>query len=117
MILDKLFGSAAAERVLLYIANYGDGYAAGIARTFGMSSSQVQKQLDKFEQSGILVQRAQGRMRLYTWNPRWPLRPELEALLESALSKVTVDEEEQFFLERRRPRIKGKKYELVSKRD
>ena len=40
-----LFGSKAAYQVLMYIECYGQGYAAKIAKTFGMSLSQVQNQL------------------------------------------------------------------------
>lgn len=113
MFLEKLVGSAAAERVLLYIFNYDEGYAAGIAQTFGLSHSQVQKQLDKFEQDGILVQQPKGRTRIYTWNPRWPLRRPLQDLLKEALFLLPEDIKAQYFHERRRPRRKGKRYELV----
>lgn len=112
MFLEKLFGSATAERVLLYMGSYDEGYAAAIARTFGLSASQVQKQLDKFEQDGILVQQPKGRARIYTWNPRWPLRRQLQALLSDALMLMPEDTKAKFFRERRRPRLKGKRYEL-----
>ncbi len=117
MLIEPLVGSAAAERVLLYLANYGDGYAAGIARTFGLSASQVQKQLDKLEQGGILVQQPKGRTRVYTWNPRWPLREPLLELLEAALAMTPEDAQKQYFRDRRRPRLKGKRYELVNPED
>jgi len=48
-----LFGSKAAYQVLMYLENYGQGYAAEIARTFGMSLSQVQNQLRKFLRSAL----------------------------------------------------------------
>jgi DNA-binding transcriptional ArsR family regulator len=35
-----------------------------------MPLSEVQKQLRKFEQVGILVSRLVGNSRIYTWNPR-----------------------------------------------
>ena len=49
-----LFGSKAAYQVLMYLENYNQGYASQISKTFGMSLSQTQKQLQKFEQLGML---------------------------------------------------------------
>ena len=46
--LETLTGGQAAARVLLYIENYGEGYANGIAKTYQMPVSEVQKQLKKF---------------------------------------------------------------------
>jgi len=113
-LIEPLVGNSTGAKVLLYLANYGDGYASGIARTFALSVSQVLKQLERFEQGGILVQRPLGRTRLYTWNPRWPLRQELQAMLQKALTRSSEYETQAFFRERRRPRLKGKPYELIS---
>lgn len=44
----------------MYIESYGKGYATKIAQTFGMSLSQVQNQLRKFEELGLLVSRKQA---------------------------------------------------------
>ncbi len=107
--LDALFGGKAATRVLLYIENYGQGYANGIARTFEMSSSEVLKQLNKFEEGGILVSRKLGNMRLYEFNPRDTALAQLKALLRETLDlgipKSTL---QKYFRERQRPRRKGK---------
>ena len=47
--LETLFAGKAAAKVLLFIENYGEGYASRIAKTFEMPVSEVQKQLTKFE--------------------------------------------------------------------
>ena len=52
-----LFGSESAYRVLMYLENYGKGYASEIARTFGISLNQAQNQLRKFEEVGLLISR------------------------------------------------------------
>ena len=75
--LETLFGGKAAARVLLFIENYGDGYASRIAKTYDMPLSEVQKQLTKFEQAGILISRMIGTSRVCTWNPRDPALIEL----------------------------------------
>jgi len=107
-MLQPLFASKAAERVLLYLENYGEGNATGIARTFACPLSVVQKQLFKFEQSGVLVSRLVGRTRLYSWNPRFALKKELRALLAGALALRPREEIRRYFRERRRPRRMGK---------
>lgn len=107
-MLEALLGNQTAERVLLYIANYGEGHTSGIAETFQLSKSQVQKQLIRLEASGILVGRSIGNLRMFQVNPRYPLKKELEALLEKALSLLPESEIEKHFRQRRRPRRTGK---------
>jgi hypothetical protein len=85
MTIETLFGGQAAAKVLLFIENYGEGYASAIARTFEMPVSEVQKQLKKFEQAGILVRRPVATSRMYTWNPRDPALNGLRQLLKSTL--------------------------------
>ena len=107
-VLEPIFASKAAERVLLYLENYGEGHAAGIARTFACPLSGVQKQLRKFELAGVLVCRPVGRTRLYAWNPRYALRIPLRALLLATLNLLSRDEIRRYYRERRRPRRAGK---------
>ena len=107
--LESLFGGKAATRVLLFIENYGEGYARGIARTFDMPVSEIQKQLAKFEIAGILVSRMVGNARMYAWNPRDPSLDGLRLLLRSTLhSGIPEADLEKFFRQRRRPRRAGK---------
>ena len=109
--LETLFGGKAAARVLLFIENYGDGYASRISRTFDMPLSEVQKQLKKFEEVGILVSRMVGTSRIYSWNPRDPaldgLRSLLRSTLESGIPEATL---RKYFRERQRPRRQGKAF-------
>ena len=46
-----------------------------------MPLSEVQKQLAKFEQAGIVVSRMVGSARMYTWNPRDRALESLRSLL------------------------------------
>jgi len=39
MVLETLFGGTTAARVLMYLHNYEEGYASGIAKTFGLPLS------------------------------------------------------------------------------
>lgn len=103
-----LFGNNVAEKCLLYIANYGEGYINGIAKTFKIAPSQVQKQLVRLEEGGILVSRKLGNSRMFSFNPRLAFKKELEALLERQLSLASKDDTQKFYRKRTRPRRTGK---------
>lgn len=108
-MIEGLFGSATAEKVLLYLAQYDEGYALGIARTFDdLPVSMVQRQLARLEAAGVLVSRLQGRTRVFTWSPRFAFRDELQALLRKALRLLPPADRQRYFAARRRPRRSGK---------
>ncbi len=97
-MLEGIFGNASAEKVLLYLEQYGEGYATAIARTFDdLSLHMAQRQLDRFERAGALVSTLKGRTRLYTWNPRYPFGPELRSLLAKALDLLPAAERRHLF--------------------
>lgn len=107
-MLESLLGNQTVEKVLLYVVNYGEGHTSGIAETFKLSKSQVQKQLIRLESGGILVGRNVGNLRMFQMNPRYPLKKEVEALLEKTLLLLPESETEKYFRQRRRPRRTGK---------
>lgn len=101
--LIALFGSKAAYLVLMYIENYGRGYAAEIAKTFEMSLSQAQNQLRKFEEASIFVSRREGSTRIYYFT-RSPVVDGLRQFLRSALERLPDATIEKFYRRRQRPR-------------
>ena len=103
-----LFGSKSAYQVLMYIECYGQGYAAKIAKVFGMSLSQAQNQLRKFEELGLLVSRKQGPTRIYCFN-RNPVADGLRTFLRSALESLPDASIRKYYRERQRPRRYGKR--------
>jgi DNA-binding transcriptional ArsR family regulator len=108
-MLEGLFGNATAEKVLLYLEQYEEGYAQGIANTFdGVSLSMVQRQLQRLERAGVVVSVLRGRTRLFRWNPRFVFLGELRQLLAKALRSLPAEERRRYFAQRRRPRRSGK---------
>ncbi len=107
-MIEALVGNNTAEKILLYITNYGEGYISGMAETFQISKSQVSKQLLRLENGGILVARTKGSVRIYTFNPRCFYKKELENLLQKILSQIPRDEIEKYYRQRQRPRRAGK---------
>ncbi len=108
-MLEGIFGNASAEKILLYMEQYGEGYATEIARSFdGLTLHMAQRQLERFERAGALVSSLRGRTRLYSWNARYPFNKELRALLAKALEALPAAERKRYFSQRRRPRRAGK---------
>jgi sugar-specific transcriptional regulator TrmB len=107
-MIEALLGNSTAEKVLLYITNYGDGHTSGIAETFEIPKSQVYKQLIRLEAEGLLVAQTKGNVRLFRLNPRLPYIKELEQLLKKVLSLAPRSEVEKHYRQRQRPRRTGK---------
>jgi DNA-binding transcriptional ArsR family regulator len=103
-----LFGSKAAYEVLMYLENYGKGYAAEIARAFDMSLSQAQNQLRKFEDLGLLVGRREGSSRMFYF-ARSPIADSLRVFLRENLDRLPDATIQRFYCQRRRPRRTGKR--------
>lgn len=106
--LAGLFGSKSAYQVLMYLENYEHGYASQIAKTFGLSLSQVQNQLQKFEQLGLLVSRKEASARVYYFR-RSPIADALRKFLRAMLDNLPDATIRQYYRERRRPRRQGKR--------
>ena len=102
-----LFGGKAAYQVLMYMENYDQGYASQVSKTFGMSLSQAQKQLLKFEQLGLLVSRKEGSARVYYFK-RTPIVDALRKFLSSMLAVLPESTISEYYRQRRRPRRHGK---------
>lgn len=85
-MLDVVVGSTSAERVLLFLAAREEGYATEIARAYQTDLSPIQKQLERMEKQGLLINRRIGRIRLYRLNPEFHFFKEIQSLLSKALS-------------------------------
>lgn len=107
-MLEAVLGSTSAERVLLFIVARGDGYATEIARTFETDLSPIQKQLERMERDGLLINTKVGRTRVYKLNPRYAFIPEVTQLIERALAMCPESLREELLMQRTRPRKRGK---------
>jgi DNA-binding transcriptional ArsR family regulator len=108
-VIEGLLGNATAEKVLLYLEQYEEGYAKGIADAFeDVTLSMVQRQLERFERAGLLVSQLKGRTRLFTWNPRYAFLDPVRVLLREVMAALPEEERRRYFAQRRRPRRTGK---------
>jgi predicted ArsR family transcriptional regulator len=107
-VLEPLFESGTKEKLLLYIFTHGESYPREIARSLGLYVNTVQYQLLKMESGGVLYSKLKGRIRLFGFNPRYPFKKEMEALLAKALSFIPEEELDRLYRPRLRPRRTGK---------
>jgi predicted transcriptional regulator len=107
-MLEAVLGSTSAERVLLFIVARGEGYATEIARTFKTDLSPIQKQLERMERDGLLINKQVGRTRVYKLNPRYAFVKEVTQLIDSALAACPQQLREELLMQRSRPRKVGK---------
>lgn len=107
-MLASLLGSLNKERVLIYLAARGRGYSREIARFYEAPLFPIQKAVEKLEEAGVLVRRSVGSTREYEFNPRYPARAELKALVDRALALYPAALRDKLLLTRARPRRKGK---------
>ena len=106
-MLEGLFGNSTAANVLMFLAMNREAYAQELADRLGVSLSTVQGQLQRLERSGVLAGTPRGRMRFYTFNPRFPFASDLVQMLQRAVDYMP-DAERERFIARRRPRLAEK---------
>ena len=107
-MLEVLFGNKTAAQVMLYLFHYGEAYANGLAKEQGITLSQVQKQLDKFELAGLLVSKRLGTTRIYEFNTKLGVVKKIKELIEVFYEAIPLEERERLFSARHRPRRRGK---------
>ena len=83
-MLEGLFGNPVIEKIFFTLITAGDAYPLGMAKNFNGPVNRFQQQLKRLEDGAILVSRLVGRVRLYTFNPRYPFLKELKALIDKA---------------------------------
>ena len=107
-MLEPIVGSKSSEQVFIFLVAREEGYATEIARFFDAELFAIQKQLERLENSDVLVSKKVGRTRVYSFNPRYPFLNELKGLLERVLCFYPEEIKEALILNRRRPRKEDK---------
>jgi DNA-binding MarR family transcriptional regulator len=95
--LQAILGNQTAEKVLLHIYHYKSSYASQIARDHGIYVYSVQKQLNRFEQGGILYKERHGRTVLYFFNHRNPFFKPLQQLIRNVYDSISLEEKLKIF--------------------
>lgn len=107
-MLEGLLGNPVIEKIFFTLNVYGECYPLGLAKTFEQPVNRFQQQLKRLEEGGIVVSRLIGKVRLYTFNPRYPFLSELKALIDKAYEFLPEAEINRYYRKRVRPRRAGK---------
>lgn len=107
-MLQTLLGNKTAAQIMLYLIHYGEAYASGIAHDMNITLSQIQKQLDKFEEAGIFISKKSGTVRIYQFNPKLGVVKKIQDLILTFYEAIPLEQKQKIFKERRSPRRKGK---------
>jgi len=107
-MLEGLFGNPVIEKIFFTLLVSDDAYPLGLAKNFNEPVNRFQQQLKRLEDNAIIVSRLVGRVRLYTFNPRYPFLEELKALTKKAYGFLPEKERDRYYRKRTRPRRSGK---------
>jgi DNA-binding transcriptional ArsR family regulator len=107
-MLDKILGSDTAMKIMLHLVHYGEIYPTAVAKDYQISLSGVQKQFQRFEEAGILVSKLVGKSRVYLFNKKSPVVKPFIDLIKVYYDGLSLQDKEQIFGARRRPRRPGK---------
>jgi len=107
-MLEGIFGNIIVEKILFMLYVYEEGYPLGMAKTFKQPVNRFQQQLKRLENAGVIVSRLIGRVRVYTYNPRYPFLEEVKALIAEAFEFLPEKEKDAYYKKRTRPRRPGK---------
>lgn len=83
-MLKALCGSATTEEILFFLFLNGKCYGTQLKKCLQIALTPIQKSLARLEKEGIVTSYYEGRTRVYTFNPAYPLLSELEALIKKA---------------------------------
>jgi len=109
-MLEALLESEKKEKILFFLYSHGEGYAREIARTFRFNLNTVQNQLQKLESHGILYSQLKGKVRIFRFNPRYPFKDELDALLKKAIMYLPEEEVRKYYWPQTQLRQEGRSH-------
>ena len=107
-MLESIFGNSSAEKALLHIYHYGEIHASAIAKDYEQSITPIKSQLERFELGGILKSKLMGKTRVFSFNDKSPWMKPIHQILEIAYNSIPLEERQEIFNTRRRPRRTGK---------
>lgn len=107
-VLEGIFGNIVIEKILFMLYVYGEGYPLGMAKTYKEPVNRFQQQLKRLENAGVIVSRLIGKVRVYTFNPRYLFLEELKSLIAKAFEFLPEKEKAAYYRRRTRPRRAGK---------
>jgi hypothetical protein len=107
-MLETIFGNETVALILLNIYHYEAIHARAIARNMNRVHGGIVHQLDRLEAGGLLVSKAIGKTRVYSFNPKSPYTAPVKQIIQITYDSLPIKQKEKIFSERTRPRAKNK---------
>ncbi len=95
-MLASLFGNKNVARILLFLFVNERVYGAQLQTLLGIPLTPLQKALIRLEKEQILKSHYEGKIRIYQFNPVYPLRLELEGLLKKAYTLLPSQDKKNY---------------------
>ena len=108
-MLSQLLGSKSAAEILLFLLVNQKGYSSQIAQCLNRPQTPIQKALVRLEKASIVVSYHEGRTKLYQMNPSYPLKHELEKLLQRTFSLLPTESKQKYPFSAPTPSLIGPK--------
>jgi hypothetical protein len=95
-MLHGLFGNQNVTRILLFLFVNEKCYASQIQSLLRVPLTPIQKALLRLEKEGIVHSHHEGKVRIYLFNPDYPLQNELAMLLKKAYTLLSPQEKKGY---------------------
>ncbi|NGX47756.1 MAG: hypothetical protein K1000chlam3_01139 [Chlamydiae bacterium] len=95
-MIQALFGNRNIERILFFLFVNERCYGTQLQTLLEVPLTPIQKALFRLEKNGILESHYEGKIRIYQFNPSFPLRWELESLLKKAYTLLPSQEKKRY---------------------
>jgi hypothetical protein len=109
--LRSLIGSSTRAKLLLYLSVYKESYPRELTINLKLPLFGVQTQLKNLLVGGVVLVKKDANRQMFSFNPGYPLRKELIALLKKAMESLPPKEKNLYFKPKLVPKatLKGKK--------
>lgn len=97
-MFEVLVGNKSVERILLFLFVNEKCYGTQLHRVLGVPLTPIQKALSRLEQGGVITSYFEGKNRVYSFNPVYPLLNELEALLKKVYTLLPAQKKREYYV-------------------
>ncbi|MCB1106585.1 MAG: hypothetical protein KDK76_00645 [Chlamydiia bacterium] len=95
-MLSALVGNKKIEKILFFLFVNERCYGAQLQNLLNLPLTPIQRALYRLEKEGVLISHLTGKIRIYEFNPLFPLRWELEALLKKGYTLLSPKEKKEY---------------------
>lgn len=106
--LRSIIGSATRAKILLYLGVYKESYPRELTINLKLPLFGVQTQLKNLMKGGVVSVKKDANRQMFSFNPDYGLRKELQALLKKALASLPEREKAMYLKPKLTPRATRK---------